>query len=73
MCPYVCPYVCPYMYVCTYVYAGDSSGDGAKHAGVVSQFELFAREQQETLLLRQPHASFQEVLSVAGQAWRSLR
>ena len=48
------------------------NADGSTQKGVVSGFEVFARAQQETLLQRQPHASFQEVLQVAGEAWRSL-
>ena len=46
--------------------------EAAQHVGAVSRFEVFAREQHATLLRRQPHASFQEVLSVAGEAWRGL-
>ena len=56
---------------------GAEGGDGigveaAQQVGVLSRFEMFAREQHEALLRRQPHASFQEVLSVAGEAWRGL-
>ena len=48
------------------------SDETAGGEGVVTAFERFARQQQEVLLQRQPHATFQDVLQVAGEAWRNL-
>lgn len=43
-------------------------GDGADH----SAFERFARGELLALLKRQPHASFSDILVIAGEKWRGL-
>jgi tRNA 2-thiocytidine biosynthesis protein TtcA len=57
----------------------EGAGSGQEQKGAVRQqayavsgFERFALQQQTALLQRQPHATFQDVLQVAGEAWRSL-
>ena len=50
----------------------DAGGEGGERGLDHSAFERFARGELLALLKRQPHASFSDILVIAGEKWRLL-